>query len=99
MTLRELFQFSSIPLSLWLLLEVLWRIRRYKDALIFHSDTLRGWSAFIVIAVMTSVYYGFVFYDAYISDIFVAGDWSAALRSGVLAALIIHVRYQPRGKL
>jgi hypothetical protein len=100
MSLRELVQLSSVALSLWLVVEVLIRVRRYRGLrCLYYGDTIKSWSAFIAIGLTTGVYYLAVWYDSYVKDVFIAGDWSAGLRLFVIMALIIHVHYQPRDLL
>jgi len=79
--------------------EVVYRIKRYGGlVLIYPGDSLKSWSAFIAIGVVTGLYYMAVWYDTYVKDIFIAGDWSAGLRLFVILALIVHVHYQPRDR-
>jgi hypothetical protein len=92
MNLRDVPQIGSFILSFVAIGICVYKVRRAQSYpfffLIFYLPPL-------VIFTLTAIYYLFVYYDTYVSDIIVSGDMSAVLRTIDLAMWIIVVSARP----
>ena len=88
LSLRDIFQMISIGISIATIAAVIYRARLYHEQ-------IRLWLVFILISVITILYYIAVFIDAR-SNIMNSGDVSSTLRLISQIALMLYVIYAPR---
>lgn len=87
-TPRDVQQIFSFGVSVVTFVLIFYKLR-------IHRGAFKVWFPFLLITLLTIVYYIAVFVDTNIRDIFNASDWSATLRMSVQIALLLYAWYMP----
>lgn len=88
MSARDFQQVLSMIVSLSTLVIIVYKIR-------MRLGSFKVWFPFLIITILTIVYYVLIFIDANFIDFLNASDLSATLRLSVQIALLLYAWYMP----